>query len=36
MLFFWGVIFMVSELLCMPRMTKLGENQATYTMNDLP
>jgi len=20
----------------MPHMTKLGENQATYTMNDLP
>jgi len=24
-----------SELPCMPQMTKLGENQATYTMNDL-
>jgi len=25
-----------SELPYMPQMTKLGENQPTYTMNDLP
>jgi len=24
-----------SELPCMPQMAKLGENQPTYTMNDL-
>jgi len=29
-------VSITSELLCMPQMTKLGENQATYTMNDLP
>jgi len=29
-------VFTISELPCMPQMTKLVENQATYTMNDLP
>jgi len=28
--------FTISELPCMPQMTKLDENQVTYVMNDLP